>query len=290
MACSSHQLTTSHELELWRDLRGKVVMVTGASSGIGWELCIDLVKYGCRVIVAARRIDRLKALCDKINNFDISGCQVNRSDVLAVAVEIDVSADGPNIEASVRKAWGAFGRIDALINNAGVPGPVQSILDLSQEDWDNIFKTNLRGAWLVSKYVCLRMRDSNQGGSVINISSMAGLNRVYHFGMVAYNCSKAALDTMTRAMSIELGEHNIRVNSIAPGLLKSEITEGLLQKKWINNVASKTMPLKEFGKTDPLLTSLVRFLIVPSSSYITGNIFIADAGYTLPGVPLYSSL
>ncbi|KAK9069263.1 hypothetical protein SSX86_013379 [Deinandra increscens subsp. villosa] len=287
---SYSQQTTSRELELWRDLKGKVVMVTGASSGIGWELCIDLAKSGCRVIAAARRIDRLKALCDEINSFDISGCHVNRSDVLAVAVELDVSADGPKIEESVRKAWDAFGHIDALINNAGIAGPLQSTLDLSQKDWDSIFKTNLRGSWLVSRYVCLLMRDSNQGGSVINISSVGGLNRVHQLGKVAYNSSKAALDTMTRIMSIELGKHNIRVNSIAPGLVNSEITKGLMKKKWINNVAAKTVPLKEFGKTDPSLTTLVRFLIVDSSSYITGNIFIADGGISLPGVPLYSSL
>ncbi|KAK9072266.1 hypothetical protein SSX86_008699 [Deinandra increscens subsp. villosa] len=290
MASSSQQLTTSHELEQWRDLRGKIVMVTGASSGIGWELCIDLAKSGCRVIAAARRIDRLKALCDEINSFDISDCHVKRSDVLAVGVELDVCADGPKIESSVRKAWDAFGHIDALINNAGIVGPLQSVLDLSQKDWDNTFKTNLRGSWLVSRYVCLLMRDSNQGGSVISISSMGGLNRVHQLGKVAYNSSKAALDTMTRVMAIELGKHNIRVNSIVPGIVNSEITEGLMKKKWINNVAAKTVPLKEFGKTDPSLTSLVRFLIVDSSSYISGNIFIADSGYSLPGVPLYSSL
>lgn len=89
---------------------------------------------------------------------------------------------------------------------------------------------------------------------------------------------------------MELGGHKIRVNSISPGIFKSEITEELLQKKWFKNVVSKTMPLKELGVTDPALTSLVKYLIHGSSNYVTGNIFIVDSGYTLPGVPIFSSL
>lgn len=100
--------------ETWSDLNDKVVMVTGASSGLGRECCIDLAKSGCKIVAAARRIDRLRSLCDEING---SG-----SDVRAVAVELDVSANSSAIEASVVKAWDAFGRIDALINNAGVRG------------------------------------------------------------------------------------------------------------------------------------------------------------------------
>ncbi|KAJ0610894.1 putative farnesol dehydrogenase [Helianthus annuus] len=126
MAVSTQHVTTS-TLEPWRDLTGTIVMVTGASSGIGWEFCIDLAKSGCRIIAAARRVDRLKALCDEINRLRVSDTHSNRTqtindDVLAVAVELDVSADAPTIQASVIKAWDAFGRIDALINNAGIRG------------------------------------------------------------------------------------------------------------------------------------------------------------------------
>uniref|UniRef100_UPI001CB99C89 3-oxoacyl-[acyl-carrier-protein] reductase FabG-like n=1 Tax=Erigeron canadensis TaxID=72917 RepID=UPI001CB99C89 len=271
-----------NQLEPWIDLKGKVVMVTGASSGIGWEFCLDLANSGCHVIAAARRTDRLKSLCDQINN--------KNGDVLAVAVELDVSADGAVIESCVKKAWDAFGRIDALINNAGIRGPVRNPLNLSEEDWDRTFRTNVTGSWLVSKYVGQKMVASNHGGSIINISSTAGLNRGHLPGALAYATSKAALNTMTKVMALEFGRHKIRVNSISPGIFKSEITEELLQKKWFQNVVSKTMPLKELGTTDPALTSLVRYLIHGSSNYVTGNIFVVDSGYTLPGVPIYSSL
>ncbi|KAH9675329.1 NAD(P)-binding Rossmann-fold superfamily protein [Citrus sinensis] len=271
------------DLEPWCQLDNKVVMVTGASSGLGREFCLDLAKAGCRIVAAARRVDRLKSLCDEIN-------KQSGSSVRAMAVELDVSANGAAIENSVQMAWEAFGRIDALVNNAGVSGAVKSPLDLTEEEWNHIMKTNLTGSWLVSKYVCIRMRDANQEGSVINISSIAATSRGQLPGGVAYASSKAGLNAMTKCLSLELGVHKIRVNSICPGLFKSEITEGLMKKDWLNNVASRTYPLRDFGTTDPALTSLVRYLVHDSSEYVSGNIFIVDSGATLPGLPIFSSL
>ncbi|CAI9287622.1 unnamed protein product [Lactuca saligna] len=168
--------------------------------------------------------------------------------------------------------------------------PVQGALDLSEKDWEKAFKTNVTGTWLMLKYVCRHMVALNQGGSIINISSCAGLGRTHEIGAVAYISSKAAFNTMTKVMAMELGKHKIRVNSICPGLFKSEITEELLKKKWLKNVVSNIVPLKDLGTTDPDLTSLVRYLVHGSSDYVNGNIFIVEAGYILPSVPLYSSL
>ncbi|KAI3437001.1 uncharacterized protein J3R85_005723 [Psidium guajava] len=278
-------------LEPWRDLRNKVVMVTGASSGLGREFCLDLARAGCRVVAAARRVDRLKSLCDDIDGLTPPpGSAAEPGGRRAVAVELDITAGGAAVERSVGRAWDAFGRIDALINNAGVRGSVKSPLDLSEEEWNDIIKTNLTGSWLVSKYVCIRMRDAHQGGSIINISSIAGLNRGQLPGGVAYASSKAGLNTMTKVMALELGAHKIRVNSISPGLFKSEITENLMQRGWLNNVAERTVPLRTYGTSDPALTTLIRYLIHDSTEYVTGNIFIVDAGATLPGVPIFSSL
>ncbi|KAI7751270.1 hypothetical protein M8C21_010619, partial [Ambrosia artemisiifolia] len=140
-------------------------MVTGASSGLGRDFCLDLAKAGCRIVAAARRIDRLVSLCDEINRLGPRGGH----NVRAVAVELDVSAKGPVIEASVKKAWEAFGHIDGLINNAGVRGSLHTPLDLVEDEWDSTMRTNLTGTWLVSKYMCILMRDAKQGGSIINI-------------------------------------------------------------------------------------------------------------------------
>ncbi|KEH30026.1 enoyl-(acyl carrier) reductase [Medicago truncatula] len=169
-------------------------------------------------------------------------------------------------------------------------GNVSSPLELTEEEWNNVFRTNITGAWLVSKYVCKLMRDSKRKGSIINISSIAGLERGQVPGGTAYACSKAGVNMLTKVMALELGAHKIRVNSISPGLFKSEITESLMKKDWLNNVAKRTVPLREWGTSNPALTKIVRYLIHDSSEYVTGNIFIADAGATLPGFPIYSSL
>ncbi|GAB2267120.1 hypothetical protein Dimus_002104 [Dionaea muscipula] len=269
----------SSHLEPWQSLEGKVVMITGASSGIGREFCLDLARAGCRIVAAARRTDRLKSLCDQINQF--SSSSDGDSAVRSVAVELDVCADGQSIESSVQMAWDAFGRIDALINNAGVRGNIKSPLDLCEDEWNSTVNTNLRGAWLVSKYICARMRDAKVEGSVINMSSIAGLHRGHLPGGLAYSVSKAAMDIMTKVMALELGAYKIRVNSIAPGLFRSEITEKLMHKDWLSKVTFKINPLRELGSIDPALTSLVRYLIHESSGYVTGNIFIVDAGATL---------
>ncbi|KAJ4845973.1 hypothetical protein Tsubulata_000779 [Turnera subulata] len=276
------------QLEPWSDLKNKVVLVTGASAGLGRDFCLDLAKAGCRVIAAARRADRLKSLCDEINQLPLPS--PSAASPRAVAVELDITADGPTIDKYIQSAWDTFGGIDALVNNAGVRGNVLDPLELSEGEWDSVLRTNLTGTWLVSKYVCIRMRDAKRGGSVINISSIAGLNRGQLPGGVGYASSKTAVNTMTKVMAMELGVYKIRVNSISPGLFKSEITQGLMQKDWLPNFALKAIPLRTHGTSDPALTTLVRYLIHDSSEYVTGNLFIVDAGATLPGLPIFSSL
>ncbi|XP_038876813.1 3-oxoacyl-[acyl-carrier-protein] reductase FabG-like [Benincasa hispida] len=287
----------SPPLEAWNDLQGKVVMVTGASSGLGREFCLDLAAAGCRIVAAARRTDRLESLCEEINRLELGGSfssssssSIERGIRRAVAVELDISGDGKSIEKSVKKAWDSFGFIDALVNNAGLRGTVKSSLDLGEEEWNKVLGTNLTGSWLVSKYVCRKMRDTKRGGSIINISSIDGVGRGNLPGGLAYAATKAGLNTLTKVMALELGAHNIRVNSISPGLFKSEITQGLMEKDWLNNVALKTIPLRTFGTSDPALTTVVRYLVHDSSKYLSGNIFIVDAGATLPGFPIFSSL
>ncbi|XP_042513976.1 3-oxoacyl-[acyl-carrier-protein] reductase FabG-like [Macadamia integrifolia] len=277
-------------MELWNELDRKVVMVTGASSGLGHEFCLNLAMAGCYVIAAARRKDRLKSLCDQIHQNWKNTSPSSSTEIRALAVELDLGAAGPEIDASVQIAWEAFGRIDALVNTAGVRGTVKSPLDLSEEEWNNTIQTNLRGSWLVTKSVGQRIHEIGLKGSVIFITSIGGIQRGELPGGAAYVASKAGLISMTKIMAIELGPLKMRVNAIAPGLFKSEITEGLLQKDWLNNVALRTVPLRKFGTIDPALTSLIRFLIHDTSSYVSGNVFIVDSGNTLPGIPIFSSL
>ncbi|KAL5997330.1 hypothetical protein ACLOJK_008260 [Asimina triloba] len=278
--------------EPWHRLPGKVVMVTGASSGLGREFCLDLAKAGCRIVAAARRTDRLESLCEEIQRLSSSPASTDAaiSEAKCIAVELDVTASAALVVESVRKVWDAFGHIDVLVNNAGVRGTIHSPLSLSEDEWITAMKTNLTGSWLVAKYVCKLMLDAKQKGSIINISSIVGLDRGQTPGALAYAVSKTGVNAMTKVMAVELGVHNIRVNSISPGIFKSEITKGLVQKPWLSKVAYKTTPLRTYGTADPALTSLVRYLIHDSSEYVSGNLFVADAGATLPGVPIFSSL
>ncbi|KAL8483129.1 hypothetical protein ACS0TY_025982 [Phlomoides rotata] len=108
------------QLEPWSHLDGKIVMVTGASSGLGLEICLDLAKVGCRIVAAARRIDRLNSLCNQINKMEVRICGIDEGSDRAIAVDLDIRANGPSIKASIEKAWNAFGHIDVLINNAGI--------------------------------------------------------------------------------------------------------------------------------------------------------------------------
>ncbi|XP_020548843.1 uncharacterized protein LOC105159927 isoform X2 [Sesamum indicum] len=279
-----------HTLEPWSRLDGKIVMVTGASSGLGREFCLDLAKAGCRIIAAARRMDRLGSLCDEINQLNSLMVGGNGDGCLAVAVELDITSDDNAIGASIAKAWDAFGHIDVLINNAGVRvGQKRSSLEIGKEEWNQVLNTNLIGTWEVSKCVASRLRFARRKASIINISSITGLNRVQFFGGIAYNSSKSAIDSITRIMALELGGYNIRVNSIAPGLFPSEISGPIFQHD-LEILAKKIIPLGTSGAINPALTSLVRYLVHDSSNYVSGNTFIVDFGSSLPGLPIYSSL
>ncbi|XP_031488872.1 LOW QUALITY PROTEIN: uncharacterized protein LOC116256614 [Nymphaea colorata] len=169
---------------------------------------------------------------------------------------------------------------------------VSHSLDLSEEEWNQTVNTNLKGTWFVSKSLCRLMHEANQGGSIVNISSIGGVqNRGALPGALAYEVSRAAIDALTKTMALEMGSHRIRVNSIAPRLFKSEIRSALLEKEWLNAVAEGIInPLRTFGTLDPALTSLLRYLIHDSSQYVTGNVFIVDVGASLAGLPIYSSL
>ncbi|KAE9590163.1 putative glucose 1-dehydrogenase (NAD(P)(+)) [Lupinus albus] len=188
----------SDHLEPWHNLNGKVVLVTGASAGLGKEFCLDLASAGCKIVAAARRVDRLKSLCEEINRMTVVGD--GDGSPRAVAVELDITADGVTVDNCVQNAWDAFGHIDVLINNAGIRGAVKSPVDLTEEDWHKEFRTNLTGTWLVSKYVCKRMQLALQKGIVINISSIAGLNRGSLPGSASYSASKAGVNSLTKVI------------------------------------------------------------------------------------------
>ncbi|KAH7292346.1 hypothetical protein KP509_29G063400 [Ceratopteris richardii] len=163
-------------------------------------------------------------------------------------------------------------------------------LDLDSGEWSKVMTTNLQGVWLMSKAVGRRMRAAKISGSIINISSTSSLERGLLVGNAAYASSKAALNQLTKVMALELGKFKIRVNAVASGIFKSEITDELFQKPWVHKVAEKLVPMQRWGLANPDMTSLIVLLASDSSAYVSGTIFIVDGGYSIAGMLLQSSL
>lgn len=251
-------------------VEGKTALVTGASSGIGRIFSLRLAKQGANVIVAARRQEKLKALVEEIT----------AQNGKAQLVELDVSGSEASIDASIEKAWEFFGGIDILVNNAGVADTFGlSTAERTEESWNLVMGTNVRGPALVTKAVTRRMIPAGKGGSIINISSNLGLQRGHLYGGGVYSTSKAAILHLTEALALELGPHKIRVNAISPGLYPTEMTEGMWDK--IKDAAKDAVPLQRWGQVDPDLTAPLLLLASDSGAYITGSTIVSDGGYTL---------
>jgi NAD(P)-dependent dehydrogenase (short-subunit alcohol dehydrogenase family) len=253
------------------DLAGRVAFVTGASSGLGSQFAKVLAKAGAGVVLASRRIDKLKALRAEI--------EAEGGD--AHVVQLDVT-DTASVKAAVAHAETEMGAIDILVNNSGV-STTQRLTDVSEEDYDFMFNTNTKGAFFVAQEVAKRMLarakgaapGTYTGGRIINIASMAGLKVLPQIGV--YCMSKAAVVHMTKAMATEWGKYGINVNAICPGYIDTEINH----HHWQTDQGQKLMqmlPRKRVGKASDLDALLV-MLCSRESDFINGAVIAADDGF-----------
>ena len=255
------------------DLSGRVAFVTGASSGLGAQFARALAQAGAAVVLASRRVDKLKALRAHIEG---EGGDAH-------VMELDVT-DRHSIKAAVAHAETEVGSIDILVNNSGV-STTQRIQDVTEGDFDYIFDTNVRGAFFMAQEVGKRMLARAQGtapgsytgGRIINIASMAGLKVLPQIG--AYCMSKAAVIQMTRAMALEWGKHGINVNAICPGYIDTEINHHHWQTEQGQKLV-KMLPRKRVGKPEDL-DALVVLLASAQSHFVNGAIIAADDGFAL---------
>jgi NAD(P)-dependent dehydrogenase (short-subunit alcohol dehydrogenase family) len=241
-------------------LDGKVALVTGASSGLGWSFARTLARAGAKVVVAARA-----ALVAEI---EADGGQ-------ASAVAMDVS-DVDSVTGALEQAAQAFGPIHILINNAGI-ALTGAALDHTEQLWADVMNTNLTGAWRVSRGVAAQMAAHGQGGSIIHITSLGGIRPGSH--MSAYATSKAALGMLTQTLALELARYKIRVNAIAPGYVHTPINEGELTNDYFSKLEKK-LPLRRFGQPDDLDGALL-LLASDASRWMTGQSIIVDGGHML---------
>ena len=253
------------------DLSGRVAFVTGASSGLGAQFARTLSQSGAAVVLAARRIERLKTLRAELESMGGD----------AHVVELDVT-DPDSIKSAIAHAETEMGTIDILVNNSGV-STTQKLVDVSPEDYDYVMGTNTRGAFFVAQEVAKRMIARSRGaapgtftgGRIVNVASMAGLKVLSQIGI--YAMSKAAVIHMTRAMALEWGKFGINTNALCPGYIDTELNHA----HWQTDAGQKLMnmpPRKRVGKPEDLNSALM-MLCANESHFINGAVLSADDGF-----------
>ena len=252
------------------DLSGRVAFITGASSGLGTQFAKTLSRAGAGVVLAARRIDRLKALRAEI--------EAEGGDAHVVVLDV---TDLASVRAAVAHAETQMGSIDILVNNSGV-GSTQKLTDVTPEDYDFVMHTNTRGAFFTAQEVAKRMIARSKGeapgtftgGRIVNVASMAGLRVFPQIGV--YCMSKAAVVHMTRAMALEWGRFGINVNALCPGYIDTEINHHVWQTEAGRKLV-QSMPRKRLGQPQDL-DAVLMMLCANESHFVNGAVISADDG------------
>jgi len=246
----------------------KVAFVTGAARGLGLAAATKFLAEGWQVAMLDILGDTVRAAAQGLGQPDA-----------VLAIEADVS-DPAAVQAAVRQVKDRFGRIDALVNNAGI-AVFKPILDVTLEDWSRVMAVNLTGPFLMTQTVAPIMRDAG-GGAVVNITSISGLRASTL--RVAYGTSKAGLAHLTKQQSAELGEYGIRVNAVAPGPVDTAMAKAVHTPE-IRADYHDHMPLNRYG-LESELANAIYFLCSDQATFITGQILCVDGGFDSTGIGL----
>ena len=247
------------------DVRNRIALVTGASSGLGDNFARRLAAEGAIVAVAARRMERLDNLV----------AEIGAAGGKAGAFAMDVS-DPASVESTYAAIVKAMGAPDIVVNNAGIAQTKASI-DLTEADWRNVMNTNLDGAWRVAQAGAKAMVAAGKGGSIVNIASILGLRVSTH--LLAYAAAKAALVQVTQALALEWARYRIRVNAIAPGYIETEINSGHFATE-AGQAMLKRVPQRRIGTAGELDGALL-LLASDAGSYMTGSVVVVDGGHVV---------
>lgn len=254
-------------LEQLFSLKGKAALVTGGASGIGKIVSEYLAAAGADIVIFDIQIEKAAAIAEDL---------AHTYGVKSLAMACDVS-DPDCVETSVGQAMDQMENLAILFNNAGI-GMHKSCLEVTAEDWKKVNDVNYNGVFYMAAAFARQLVSRARPGSIINTASMSGLVVNVPQMQIAYNASKAGVIQMTRSMAVELARHGIRVNSISPGYMKSEMTAQRPQE--LKDFWNARIPMGRMGTPHELATAII-YLSADSSSYTTGSNIIIDGGYTV---------
>lgn len=241
-------------------LKDKVAIVTGAGHGIGKATALAFAREGARV--AAVDINLAGA--------EATVAEITARDGIGLAIQVDVS-QAASVEAMVETVLAWAGRVDVLLNNAGITRDAR-LVKMTEQQWDSVINVNLKGVWLCTRAVAPHM-SAQGGGSIINVSSIVGLYG--NFGQSNYAATKGGVIAMTKTWARELGASGVRVNAVTPGFIATEMI-GTIPEKVIQTVQERT-PLRRLGKPEEVAAAYV-FLASDDSSFITATVIQVDGG------------
>lgn len=246
------------------DFTGKIVVVTGGNRGIGRAIAEAFARQGADLVIGGRTITEVEQTAQEISS--ATGRKV-------VAVQVDVS-DFQNANAFIEKAVGVFGRVDVLVNNAGITRD-KLLMRMEETDWDTVLDINLKGAFNCCKAVARPML-KQRGGRIINVSSVSGL--AGQVGQANYSASKAGMIGLTKALAREFASRNITVNAVAPGYVPTGLTNDLPDE--LKETILKATPLGRMGKPEEIASAVV-FLASDEAAFITGQVLAVDGGMVM---------
>ena len=249
-------------------LTGQVALVTGASSGIGRHLALLLAAAGAKVALAARRTDRLAEAAREI--------EADGGRCLPIALDVTRS---DSVAAAVGEAEDALGPLTLLVNNAGVVVS-KPVLEHTEEEWDYVVDTNLKGAWLMAREFARHLIDRQRPGRIVNIASVLGSRTIAR--VPSYCAAKAGLIHLTHVLAMELARHSILVNALAPGYVETDFNREFLKSEAGKKLEAR-IPLRRVGQADDLDGAML-LLASPAGAYITGAVIAVDGGHAVAAI------
>jgi gluconate 5-dehydrogenase len=252
-------------------LEGRVAIVTGASDGLGKEFAHGLAEAGARVVVAARRAELLEQVASGLRD---------EYGVEAIGVATDI-CDERSVTGLIAEAVDVFGTVDILVNNAGTT-LLRPLLEHTLADWQQVIDVNLTGAFLTSREVA-RVMVPARTGSIVNISSVFAHGATSEYPVVSYYASKGGVEGLTKALAVELGPHNVRVNAIAPGFFPSPMSADMFADSGLGDRLRREVLLPRTAlpslPRSADLRGAVRFLAGDESAFVTGHTLVVDGGW-----------